>query len=87
MQGATNGELLVMPGQTRTLLWEPKKVGVYAFYCTDFCSVLHQEMSGYARVSPKGSDVPIKWGLNEELRENQEAANAFYDEAKANLGK
>lgn len=87
MQGATNGELLVMPGQTRTLLWEPKKVGVFAFYCTDFCSALHQEMSGYARVSPKGSDVPLKWGLNETLRENQEAANAFYEAAKENVGK
>ena len=80
IQGATNAELLVMPGQTKTLLWEPKKVGVYAFYCTDFCSALHQEMSGYARVSAKGSDVPLKWGLNETLRENQEQAEKFYDQ-------
>lgn len=65
IQGANNAELLVMPGQTRTLLWEPKQVGVFPFYCTDFCSALHQEMSGYARVSPKGSNVPLKWGLNE----------------------
>lgn len=65
--GANNAELLVMPGQTRTLLWEPKKVGVYPFYCTDFCSALHQEMSGYARVSPKGSNVELKWGLNKNL--------------------
>jgi copper chaperone NosL len=27
------------------------------FYCTDFCSALHQEMSGYIRVSPAGSLV------------------------------
>ncbi|MEX2569589.1 MAG: Sec-dependent nitrous-oxide reductase [Cyclobacteriaceae bacterium] len=87
MQGATNAELLVMPGQTRTLLWEPKKVGVFAFYCTDFCSALHQEMSGYARVSAQGSDVPLKWGLNEELSDNREAANSFYEEAKANAAK
>ncbi|HLW19624.1 MAG TPA: Sec-dependent nitrous-oxide reductase [Cyclobacteriaceae bacterium] len=84
IQGATNAELLIMPGQTRTLLWEPKKAGVFAFYCTDFCSALHQEMSGYARVSPQGSDVPIKWGLNEALRESQEQANAFIEQAKAN---
>jgi len=44
-------------------------------------------MSGYARVSPQGSDVPLKWGLNEELRDNQQAANAFYEEAKKNVGK
>ncbi|HSI76075.1 MAG TPA: Sec-dependent nitrous-oxide reductase [Lunatimonas sp.] len=87
IQGARNAELLIMPGQTRTLLWEPQKVGVFAFYCTDFCSALHQEMSGYVRVSPQGSDVPLKWGLNEELRESQQAANAFFDEAKANAAK
>ncbi|MEX2379195.1 MAG: hypothetical protein WD530_00510, partial [Vicingaceae bacterium] len=55
---------------------------VFAFYCTDFCSALHQEMSGYVRVSPKGSDVKLKWGLNEALRENQEAANKFYEKQK-----
>jgi nitrous-oxide reductase len=51
VNGANNSELLVMPGQTRTLLWEPKDAGVYPFYCTDFCSALHQEMQGYIRVS------------------------------------
>jgi nitrous-oxide reductase len=53
--GASNSELLVMPGQTRTLAWVPNRVGVMPFYCTDFCSALHQEMQGYVRVSPKGS--------------------------------
>ena len=66
IQGANNAELLVMPGQTRTLKWEPHKPGVFAFYCTDFCSALHQEMSGYVRVSPKGSDVELSWSLNED---------------------
>jgi len=49
--GANTSELLVMPGQTRTLVWEPKQSGVIAFYCTDFCSALHQEMQGWIRVS------------------------------------
>jgi nitrous-oxide reductase len=53
--GATNAELLVMPGQTRTITWVPTRVGVFPFYCTDFCSALHQEMQGYVRVSPRGS--------------------------------
>jgi nitrous-oxide reductase len=57
--GATTAELLIMPGQTRTLVWVPVRVGVYPFYCTDFCSALHQEMQGYVRVSPKGSNVKI----------------------------
>ena len=59
--GARNSELLVMPGETRTLLWEPQNVGVYPFYCTDFCSALHQEMQGYIRVSPKSSPIQISY--------------------------
>jgi nitrous-oxide reductase len=57
--GAQNAELLVMPGETRTLRWVPQKVGVYPFYCTDFCSALHQEMQGYVRVSPRGANVAL----------------------------
>lgn len=71
IQGATNAELLIMPGQTRTLKWEPFKPGVFAYYCTDFCSALHQEMSGYVRVSPKGSDVKLMWGLNNENKDEE----------------
>lgn len=63
IMGAQNAELLIMPGQTETLLWEPKEVGIYPFYCTDFCSALHQEMQGYARVSPAISNVELKWWL------------------------
>ncbi|HLE55898.1 MAG TPA: Sec-dependent nitrous-oxide reductase [Rhodothermia bacterium] len=62
VQGANTSELLVMPGETRTIRWEPKKAGVYPFYCTDFCSALHQEMSGYVRVSPAGSSTPLAFG-------------------------
>jgi nitrous-oxide reductase len=57
--GANNAELLVMPGQTRTLAWVADRPGVFPFYCTDFCSALHQEMQGYVRVSPKGANVPV----------------------------
>ncbi len=59
IKGATNAELLIMPGETATLKWIPTKVGVVPFYCTDFCSALHQEMQGYARVSPKNSNIPL----------------------------
>jgi nitrous-oxide reductase len=61
--GASNAELLIMPGETRTLRWEPKAAGVYPFYCTDFCSALHQEMQGYVRVSPAGSSTELVWSL------------------------
>ena len=66
IQGARNSELLVMPGQTETMLWKPQREGVYAFYCTDFCSALHQEMQGYIRVSSANSNTPLKWSLGED---------------------
>jgi len=62
LKGANNSELLVMPGSTETLKWEPAQEGVYPFYCSDFCSALHQEMQGYVRVSPKGANVELAWG-------------------------
>ena len=58
-----NAELLIMPGETATLKWIPEKVGIVPFYCTDFCSALHQEMQGYVRVSPAGSSVPLTFSL------------------------
>ncbi len=63
--GAQNSELLIMPGQTETLLWMPKQEGVIPFYCTDFCSALHQEMQGYVRVSAANSNTPLKWWLGQ----------------------
>jgi nitrous-oxide reductase len=65
MIGANNAELLIMPGQTRTLTWDANQVGVWPFYCTDFCSALHQEMQGYIRVSPADSNTELSWSLGE----------------------
>lgn len=61
IKGAQNAELLIMPGETATLKWMPEKPGMYPMYCTDFCSALHQEMQGYIRISPKGSNVPLQF--------------------------
>ena len=66
MIGANTSELLIMPGQTKSFLWEPDKVGVWPFYCTDFCSALHQEMQGYVRVSPANSNIGLSWSLDGE---------------------
>ncbi|HET7116636.1 MAG TPA: Sec-dependent nitrous-oxide reductase [Hanamia sp.] len=63
IKGANNAELLVMPGETQTLKWTPTESLIYPFYCTDFCSALHQEMQGYIRISPKGSNVPLSFSL------------------------
>jgi nitrous-oxide reductase len=57
--GNANAELVLAPGETRTLRWVPTMVGIFPFYCTDFCSALHQEMQGYVRVSAPGSNVPL----------------------------
>jgi nitrous-oxide reductase len=62
VKGLNNSELLIMPGSTETILWQPKNEGIYPFYCTDFCSALHQEMQGYVRVSPTNSNVKLSWG-------------------------
>lgn len=67
VKGANNAELLIMPGQTQTLAWKPDRVGIFPMYCTDFCSALHQEMQGYVRVSPAGSNVPISFSTGAEV--------------------
>jgi nitrous-oxide reductase len=65
--GSNNAELLVMPGETQTLEWKPLQAGVFPYYCTDFCSALHQEMQGYIRVSAKDANTPVKFGTNVDL--------------------
>lgn len=65
IKGSTSAEVLVLPGETKTIKWYPKTAGIVPFYCTDFCSALHQEMSGYVRVSPAGSSTPLQYGTGE----------------------
>jgi nitrous-oxide reductase len=59
IKGNDNSELLVMPGETQTIKWTPKEATIYPYYCTDFCSALHQEMQGYLKVSPKDANVQL----------------------------
>lgn len=66
VKGANNAELLIMPGETQTLMWKPDRIGVFPMYCTDFCSALHQEMQGYIRVSPAGANVPLTFTTGEQ---------------------
>lgn len=67
VKGANNAELLIMPGETQTLKWIAEKSGMFPFYCTDFCSALHQEMQGYIRISPAGSNVPLMFSTGKNL--------------------
>lgn len=76
IKGADNAELLIMPGETQTLKWTPDKVGIFPMYCTDFCSALHQEMQGYVRVSPAGSNVPLTFSTGKNVAPKDEKVEA-----------
>jgi nitrous-oxide reductase len=43
----------VQPGQVNTVEFVADKAGTFPLYCTNFCSALHQEMTGYFLVKPK----------------------------------
>jgi nitrous-oxide reductase len=45
-----NINVVVDPGETKTIEFVADKPGVFPFYCTNFCSALHQEMQGYLLV-------------------------------------
>ena len=49
-----NINVVIDPGETKTITLDLKKAGVFPFYCTNFCSALHQEMQGYLVVEPSG---------------------------------
>jgi nitrous-oxide reductase len=82
VKGSNNAEILVMPGETQTLKWVPEKVGITPFYCTDFCSALHQEMQGYVRVSPANSNVPLTFSTGKNLPPADTTKSVSYNDAK-----
>ena len=54
-----NINVVVDPGETKTIEFVADKPGVFPFYCTNFCSALHQEMQGYLLVKGGGSSVVL----------------------------
>jgi nitrous-oxide reductase len=48
-----NINLSVDPGATESAEFVATKPGVYPFYCTEFCSALHMEFTGWLLVEPK----------------------------------
>jgi nitrous-oxide reductase len=42
-----NINIVVDPGETKTVTFRADKPGAFPYYCTNFCSALHQEMQGY----------------------------------------
>jgi nitrous-oxide reductase len=49
---AYNINLSLEPGEAANVEFVADKPGVYSFYCTEFCSALHIEMTGYLLVEP-----------------------------------
>ena len=47
-----NVNVIIDPGETKTVRIKLTKPGVFPYYCTNFCSALHQEMQGYLEVRP-----------------------------------
>jgi nitrous-oxide reductase len=47
----------IEPGETKTIRWVAERAGVTPFYCSNFCSALHQEMQGYIEVAPAGTPI------------------------------
>jgi nitrous-oxide reductase len=48
-----NVNLSMEPGRHENVTFKADMPGVYPFYCTEFCSALHLEMTGYMLVKPK----------------------------------
>ena len=54
-----NINVVMDPGETKTIRLKADKPGVWPFYCTNFCSAMHQEMQGYFLVRPAGAGTDV----------------------------
>lgn len=50
--GGLNLSLSLEPGESTTFEFDATNAGTYPYYCTEFCSALHLEMTGYMLVEP-----------------------------------
>jgi nitrous-oxide reductase len=57
-----NINIVADPGETKVIEFEADKAGVFPFYCTNFCSALHQEMQGYLFVKGSGGTAARRSG-------------------------
>ncbi len=49
---AYNINVSIEPGEAVTFEFEATEDGVFSYYCTEFCSALHLEMTGYMLIEP-----------------------------------
>ena len=50
---AYNINLSLEPGEANTFEFDATNDGVFSYYCTEFCSALHLEMTGYLLIEPE----------------------------------
>ncbi|MEK6649517.1 MAG: cupredoxin domain-containing protein, partial [Bacteroidota bacterium] len=55
-----NINIVADPGETKVIEFVADKAGVFPFYCTNFCSALHQEMQGYLLVKGGPASVAMR---------------------------
>jgi nitrous-oxide reductase len=55
-----NINLSLEPGETTTFSFVADQDGVFSYYCTEFCSALHLEMTGYFLVKPSDRTAQAK---------------------------
>jgi len=53
----SNDNMQIEPGETKTMHWKAERVGITPFYCSNFCSALHQEMQGLIEVQPRRAKI------------------------------
>lgn len=65
------------PGKTASLTFIADRVGVFPFYCTEFCSALHLEMQGYLLVKPMSDPKKVNFSKLSKLRNNPKMKSFF----------
>ena len=54
---AYNVNLSLEPGETETITFDANQAGTFSYYCSEFCSALHLEMTGYLLVKPTQAET------------------------------
>jgi nitrous-oxide reductase len=84
---AHNLNAVIDPGETKTVRFVARTAGVFPYYCTNFCSALHQEMQGYLEVVPKGRPLLAYNAKGEMTWERREAPPVAADNGAHGTGR
>lgn len=56
---AYNINLSLEPGEHINFEFDADQPGVFSYYCTEFCSALHLEMTGYLLIEPGSGSTAL----------------------------